>query len=213
MRMLFKVTIVIFIFIFLAFICFIYFYRAPKVKKLNWGVDFSQMQSEVLGLDWKENYIAILKDLGAKNIKIHTQWDWVQGDRAYYHFSDIDWQIAQAQKYNANIIFVLGLKTGRWPECHQPQWFNDLPKDEQQGALLDYVRQIVQRYKNNETIIAWQTENEPFFNFGNCPDWYYESDDFIKQEVSLIKSLDAKTPVIISDTGEYSFWTKPAKIA
>ena len=58
---------------------FVYFFtgKAPVQKGIVWGVDFSQSQAEYLKLDWKQTYLAIIKDLGAKNIKLHTNWDWV----------------------------------------------------------------------------------------------------------------------------------------
>jgi len=181
-----------------------FFIGSPPIKKnITWGVDFSQMQAENLGLDWKKTYLAILDDLGAKNIKLHIQWDWVEGERDEFFFNDIDWQINQAQKYKAKLIYVLGMKTGRWPECHLPEWFNGLSKQEQQEELLEYIQEVVLRYKNQDTIMYWQAENEPLFRFGECP-WYDK--DFLKKEVQLIKSLDPLRQVIVSDSGELSPW-------
>ena len=181
-------------------------------KNPAWGVDFSQSQAEYLGLDWKETYSAIIDDLGAKNIKLHTNWDWVEGDKDTYFFNDIDWQIGQAEQKNVKIIYVLGMKTGRWPECHIPVWAQGLPEAEQQAAVLDYIRQVVLRYKDSKAITNWQVENEPLFRFGKCPAWYYDNDNFLKQEVALVKSFDPTRQIIISDSGENSDWFDAAKI-
>jgi len=183
--------------------------KVPESKNITWGVNFSQMQAESLKLDWKKTYLAILEDLGVKNVKLLTQWDWVEGKRGEYYFKDIDWQIQQTQKNNANLIYVLGMKTGRWPECHAPSWSNDLSKKEQQSELLAYIEKVVLRYKNSKSIIAWQVENEPLFNFGVCP-WYDK--DFLVKEVALVKSLDPTRPVIITDSGEQSLWLGAGKI-
>ncbi|MFA6338684.1 MAG: hypothetical protein WCW87_01315 [Candidatus Paceibacterota bacterium] len=177
-----------------------------------WGVDFSQSQAEYFGLDWKETYSAIINDLGAKNIKLHTNWNAVETEKDKYFFDDIDWQIKQAEKNNVKIIFVVGLKTGRWPECHTPSWMSGLSKEEQQVQLLKYVTKVVERYKGSKAIINWQVENEPLFYFGECPSWYYRSDDFLKAEVALVKSLDPTRKIIISDSGEQSTWFGAAKI-
>ena len=68
----------------------------------------------------------------------------------------------------------------------------------------------VEHYKDRESIIAWQLENEPFFNeFGICPrsdDWFFE------KELEAVKRLDDR-PVVISATGELSWWRKEAKLA
>jgi len=193
--------------------CYFFVGRAPAQKNITWGVDFSQMQAESLGLDWKKTYSAIIDDLGAKNIKLHTQWDWVEGEQGNYYFDDIDWQLKQAERKNVKIIYVLGMKTGRWPECHIPKWASNLSEQQQKDATLNYIKTVAQRYKDNEAITYWQVENEPFFKFGNCPSWYYNNSDFLKQEIELVKSIDNTRPIIISDSGEQSNWFKAAKIS
>src|SRR3989338_3673876 len=171
----------------LLIIVFCYFFvgRAVVAKNITWGVDFSQMQTETLGLNWKEAYLAILEDLGVKNIKIHTQWDWVEGKKDVYYFKNTDWQIDQAESHGAKIIFVLGLKSGRWPECHMPSWISSMPEEQQKLEVLEYVKEVVLRYKDSDTIEYWQVENEPLFKFGKCPEWYYDNEDFLRQEVAL----------------------------
>jgi len=189
--------------------CYFFVGNAPVSKDVTWGVDFSQMQAQSLGLDWKEVYSAMIDDLGVKNIKIHTQWDWLEGKQGIYYFDDVDWQLAQAERKGVNIIYVVGMKSGRWPECHIPVWANELSEQQQQDEILKYIEKVVSRYKNSASIINWQVENEPLFNFGKCP-WYDEN--FLKKEVTLAKSLDPSRPVIISDSGEQSNWFDAAKI-
>lgn len=192
--------------------CYFFVGTAPINKNIKWGVDFSQMQSELLGLDWKKTYLAIINDLGAKNIKIHTQWDWVEGDlQGEYYFDDIDWQIAKAKENNVKIIYVVGIKSGRWPECHTPTWINDLSERQQKDVALNYIKEVVERYKNEDSIIYWQIENEPMFYFGQCPEWYYKNRDFLNEEIKLVKSLDPSRKIIVSDTGENSLWFGAAK--
>jgi hypothetical protein len=191
--------------------CYFFVGSAPVSKNITWGVDFSQMQAQSLGLNWKEAYSAIINDLGAKNIKIHTQWDWVEGKKDSYFFDDIDWQLSQAKNNNVKIIYVVGMKSGRWPECHIPLWANDLSEQQQKEETLNYIKTVVQRYKNNDVIVDWQVENEPFFRFGKCPEWYYKNKDFLQAEVDLVKSLDPSRKVIISDSGEDSLWFNAAK--
>ena len=192
---------------------YVYFFVGPMKasKNISWGVDFSQMHAEVLGLNWKETYTAILDDLKVKNIKLHTQWDWVEGIKDDYFFDDIDWQIKEAEKRNVKIIYVLGIKTGRWPECHIPKWAENMPEVQQQEQVLEYVKKVINRYKNSKAIINWQLENEPFFKFGKCPDWYYEDKDFLEKEIALVKLLDPSRKIIISDSGEQSTWFGAAK--
>ncbi|MEK7540684.1 MAG: hypothetical protein AAB529_00365 [Patescibacteria group bacterium] len=203
---------IIILVLFVLFVIFLYYFfigKAPKQKNIIWGVNFSQMQAESLKLDWRETYLAILDDLGVKNIKLLTQWDWIGGKKDDYFFNDVDWQIKQAQRKNAKIIYVVGMKTGRWPECHIPNWANGLSKEQQQDEILKYIKKIILRYKDNDAIAVWQVENEPLFKFGQCP-WYDKN--FLKKEVELVKSLDSTRQIIISDSGEQSMWFGAAKI-
>jgi hypothetical protein len=199
----------------LAIVVFCYYFvgKAPIAKNIAWGVDFSQMQAESLGLNWKELYSAIINDLGAKNIKLHTQWDWVEGKKGNFYFNDIDWQIRQAEDNNVEIIYVLGIKTGRWPECHIPAWAENMSEEQVKLELSKYITQVVQRYKNSPSITYWQVENEPLFKFGQCPDWYYNDGKSLQEEVALVKSLDPTRKIIISDSGEQSSWFGVAKQA
>ncbi len=212
MRMIFKIFI-LFLAIILALlaIVFCYFFvgSAPVRQNITWGVDFSQMQAEALKLDWKEVYTAMLDDLNVKDIKLHTQWDWIEGQNNKYYFNDIDWQISQAEQRGARVIYVVGMKTGRWPECHIPEWAENLSKDEQQKEILEYIKETVLRYKNSPSIVNWQVENEPLFDFGICP-WYDK--DFLEKEAELVRSLNPTRPIIISDSGEQSLWLSAAKI-
>lgn len=212
----FKMFFVGFLILFLIFaaLVFYYFYmgKPPVAENIIWGVDFSQSHAEYLNLDWKETFLAIINDLGVKNIKLHTNWNWVEIKKDNFYFEDIDWQIKKAEENNVKIIYVFGLKTGRWPECHIPEWAKNITKEQQRQAVLKYVKEVVLRYKDSKAIAYWQVENEPLFRFGECPEWYYKNDNFLKEEIELVKQLDPSRQVIISDSGEQSSWLKVAQI-
>ncbi len=179
---------------------------------ITWGVNYSQSQAEYLGLDWRATFLAIADDLHVTHVKLITNWSWVEGKRGELYFGDIDWQMREAERRGLKVIYVLGLKTGRWPECHVPDWAKTLPKAEQQQEVLQYIAQVVSRYKTSRAIVYWQVENEPLFKFGECPSWYYENDHFLRSEVALVKALDPSRKVIISDSGERSSWRHAADI-
>jgi len=187
-----------------------FFVGFPSEKRdINWGVTFSQKHAQDLGLDWKQNYLALLDDLKVKKLRIIAYWDLIESEKDKYNFEDLDWQVAEAQARGAKIILVIGIKTPRWPECHVPNWANNLTKSEQQESILKFIKETVLRYDKKDGFIwAWQIENEPFFGFGECP-WVDEK--FLNEEVKLVKFLDYKRPIIISDSGEMSFWFKAAK--
>ena len=191
---------------------FAYFFigTAPQAEKIAWGVNFSQKHTELLKLDWQKTYLAILDDLKVKNLKLLVSWDWVENKKDQPNFNDLDWQIKEAGSHQAKVILVIGMKTGRWPECHIPDWAKNLSQEDLQNSVLNYLKEIVPRYKDSDVIWAWQVENEPFFSFGVCPQ---TDKDFLKKEIDLVKSLDSKKrPVIVSDSGESSLWLKAASL-
>lgn len=222
--------------LFLALFCYFFAGVPPKAEKIEWGINFSQKHAENLGLNWKEVYSALFDDLAAKKIKIATYWDLLEPAEGLYSFGDLDWQISEAEKRGAEIILVIGMKTPRWPECHIPDWAKNLNGKERQEKILNLIRRIVLNYGDSTSIVAWQVENEPFFPFGICPKL---DKNLLKEEIALVKSLDPHTitrtdivnlpafgdlssfgagvdfqkrPVIISDTGEWSFWRRAAKL-
>ena len=152
----------------------------------------------------------MIDDLGATNIKLATYWDLIEKGEGDYDFGDLDLQVKEAEQKGVNLFLVIGMKSPRWPECHIPEWAKGLTKEEQQEKILNLVKQIVSRYQDYSSITMWQIENEPFFPFGECP---WVDKEFLKKEVEQVKNLDKqKRPVVISDSGEGSFWISAARV-
>ena len=182
-------------------------------NKVVWGVTFSESQAVYLGLDPRETYTSIIDDLGAKQIKIHINWNSTQPESGTFDFESLDWMIKEADKNDVELILVIGMKTGRWPECHTPNWFLNVPEAERQVEIIRYISTIVGRYSDADAVKYWQVENEPFLQFGTCPDWYYNYDTaLIEAEVAAVRALDTTRPIIVSESGELSTWTKAASI-
>ena len=193
----------------------IFFYLSTNTIKADdqivWGVDYSASQSIYLGLDPRATYSAIIHDLGAKHIKIHINWDATETAQGVYDFTDLDRQVQEAKDNHVQLILVVGMKTGRWPECHTPEWFTALSPADRHGAILQYVDTVAKRYKNSKALEYWQVENEPFLKFGTCPSWYYKEDtSFLQAEVATVRAQDSSHKIIISDSGELSSWTEAA---
>ena len=204
-----KIILCVLIFLLLV-IGFFFVGSPPRAEKIVWGVNFSQKHAEGLGLDWQQTYSALIDDLGAKNIKLATYWDLIEKEEGNYDFTDLDRQIGEAEQKGVSLLLVIGMKSPRWPECHIPEWAKGLNKEEQQKNILELLEETVLRYSSSPAVTMWQIENEPFFPFGECP---WVDKEFLKEEVELVKSLDKeKRPVLISDSGEGSFWIQAAKI-
>ncbi|MBY0310361.1 cellulase family glycosylhydrolase [Patescibacteria group bacterium] len=183
-------------------------------KDTTWGVNYSESQAVYLGLDPKETYSAIIHDLGARHIKIHLNWNATEKERGAFDLSSLDWQVAEAERNRVQLILVIGMKTGRWPECHTPEWFTSVPAAERDAEIIRYVRTIVERYKDSGAVQYWQIENEPFLEFGTCPDWYYEDNrERVRAEIAAVRAIDPAREVIVSESGELSDWTDAAGMA
>lgn len=178
-----------------------------------WGVDFSESQSLYLGLNPAETYSAIIHDLGVKHIKIHINWNAIETNQHQFDFTSLDAQVREAEENNVKLILVVGMKTGRWPECHTPAWFSTIAPENREAEIIRYTSTIVGRYKTSEAVEYWQVENEPFVEFGTCPGWYYVPESSILEaEVAAVREMDPSRKIIISDSGELSSWSEAATI-
>jgi hypothetical protein len=194
----------------LLFVSYLFIGNPPLAKEISWGVNFSQKHAELLGLNWQETYLALLDDLKVKNIKLISHWELIEPEKDRYYFNDLDWQVERAEEKGVGILLVIGMKNPRWPECHIPEWAKNLSKAEQQERILKLIENIVLRYQDSVAINMWQVENEPFFPFGECPDWLPDK-SFLEKEIAQVQSLDER-PVVISDSGELSLWITAAKL-
>ena len=187
-----------------------YFLDFGKGKKIEYGVTFSKMYAEELGVDWQKAYLAILDDLKPKSVRLITYWNQMEGERDSYWYKELDWQVDEAQKRDLDIILVVGRRVPRWPECHDPNWLESISRDERDKEVLEFVKEVVEHYKVKSNIIAWQIENEPLFSiFGQCPK---PDRKLLKGEINLVKSLDPLRPVIVTDSGELSAWLRTSQL-
>jgi hypothetical protein len=175
-----------------------------------WGATFSEYYAkEFLRLDWEKAYTAILDELPFKKYRLVAYWQYLEPEEGRYNFQNLDWQMNEAQKRGKEITLAIGYRMPRWPECHAPEWAKKLPLDELRRNLLEYMGKVVDRYKNYDILKAWQVENEPFLStFGECPP---PDEQFLQQEINLVKSLDPQRLIMVTDSGELSLWLTASK--
>lgn len=201
----------------LLIIAFVYFFKMAsnyplkqdlKYRPNFFGVTFSTKFCSELGLDWKEVYLAVIDDLQVKEIRLPIYWDQIEKTNGVYDFSDYDYIIAEGKKRDVKFIANVGWRLPRWPECHAPEWATQKSLASTQARAIKMLETVVTHYKDEPAVIVWQLENEPFFDaFGVCP----PSDEaFFQRELKLVKDLDSR-PVMVSATGELSWWRKEAK--
>jgi endo-1,4-beta-mannosidase len=124
----------------------------------------------------------------------------VNGQRDWYAFDTI---IAKAKAANKRLMFTL---TDHWGACEsqggerQDQWYTTGYKTDLRGDLTtyrNYVSEVVNRYKNENTIMMWQMVNEAETG---CGSWTILR-DFAADIGGLIKSIDANHIVSLGTIG------------
>jgi hypothetical protein len=211
LKLLLKIVVVLLILLGLIWLLFNWPVQS-KNEDMKFGVSFAHHHAESLELDWRETYLAILDDLKVERMRIAAYWDRIENEDGTYDWSDVDWQVEEAQKRDVDLILAMGIKTPRWPECHIPEFYME-NKEERENALLKFEEVLVKRYRDYDNIIYWQVENEPFLKFfGDCPQEAVDS-ELVDKEIALIKSLDPDREIIVTDSGELSIWWQAAKRA
>ncbi|HVO86333.1 MAG TPA: beta-galactosidase, partial [Candidatus Binatia bacterium] len=177
----------------------------PKAKDPEFGVSFSIEYAQELGNDWHANYLALLNDLGFKRVRLMSYWELIEPQQGQYDFTDLDWQVQQAQAHGAKVSLAIGYRQPRYPECHEPDWAKQLPVNQTawDNQLYSYISTVVNHYKNNPALESYQLENEAENNwFGACrgsaaPKWR------LTDEFNLVKKLDPNHPVFMNLSDEH----------
>ncbi len=175
-------------------------------EKITYGVSFSKFHSDELKLDWKETYLAILDDLKVKHLRFSAHWPNTEPEKGKYNFSELDFQMAEAEARGADVILAVGRRLPGWPECHEPDWAKKLSVEKKQEELLKYIETVVGRYKELKSLKYWQVENEPFLGFFSRSSCGALDEAFLDKEITLVKKLDPVHPVLLTDSGEFGTW-------
>ncbi|MCR4279103.1 MAG: cellulase family glycosylhydrolase [bacterium] len=183
--------------------CYLFIGRSTISEEGTYGVTFSAPYAEQLGLNPQTTLTAILDNLGVRRFRIPAYWSLLEPRLDHWNFQSLDRQIDLIESRKGEIILELGIKSPRWPECWTPEWWNNLDRQKQKERTLLYIDTVMTRYRDRRSIIAWQIENEPHFNYGNCP----KPDlSFFKEEVKRARSIDSTRPITTTDSGELSLW-------
>lgn len=213
-----KIIILIIIIVFLGL--FFLSLGGSSSDKLTYGVSFSRFHADELRLDWKETYLAILNDLRVRNFRFSAHWPLTEPKDGQYNFDELDFQIKEAQKVGASVILAVGRRLPGWPECHEPEWIKvesekfkveSEKKKFKQDKILRYIETVINRYKEYSNIKYWQVENEPYLTFFSRSTCGSLDEDFLKEEIRLVKKLDPIKPILITDSGEFGSWFKAYK--
>jgi len=180
--------------------------RTPTPERISYGVSFNTVYARELGLDPRETFIAILDELGVRHFRLAAHWNMVEPTKDTYEWSETDFQLREARARGADVIFGVGRRLPRWPECHVPEWARTLSWEEQKGEIREYITDTVTRYKDEPAIIYWQVENEPYLEVFATEHCGALDEAFLKEEIALVRSLDPTRPILVTDSGNLGTW-------
>jgi hypothetical protein len=181
--------------------------RKDVPVRITYGMSFNAPYAEELGLDPLTVLDALMNELGIRDFRIAAHWNTVEPMEDVYDFSLMDAQLARIEEGGGTAIFGVGRRLPRWPECHIPGWAQHRSWNEQKEEIREYITAVVQRYKESPAITYWQVENEPYltvFASEYCGDTLDE--EFLREEVALVRSLDPTRPVLVTDSGNLGTW-------
>lgn len=186
--------------------------RTPKPDRIVYGVSFNTIYAEELSLNPREVYRAILDELGVRHFRLAAHWPMVEPERDVFDFTELDFQVAEAGKRGADVILAIGRRLPRWPECHVPGWAKELSWEEQKAEIRAYITETVLRYKDSSTVVYWQVENEPFLEIFAREYCGELDEDFLREEIELVRSLDGTRPILVTDSGNLGTWHRPYRL-
>jgi hypothetical protein len=176
--------------------------------QMAWGYTFSSGAARGLGLDPHTAYTAMLDGLHPERLRLVAYWTDIEPTEGHFDYSDLDFQVSEAEKRGIQYTLVVGRKVPRWPECFTPGWAKTLTMAEQHERILRQVATTMARYDAKPHLLRWQVENEPYLNFGDgCPGI---DEPFLKTEVARVRQLTHK-PLLLTDSGETKSWLGPSQ--
>lgn len=162
----------------------------------RFGVSFSVKQCRNFQIDPAKTLQWLLEEAGLRRFRLMSYWDECEKTQGQFDFTELDAQVDAIAKAGGVITMCLGARQPRWPENHWPDWAWEATKEVRSKALLDYIKVVVDRYKDQAAIISWQLENEALLEaFGQRPE---VDRPRLRQEFDLVKQLDPQRPVIMT---------------
>ena len=187
-------------------IALVFLARKEKPEQIMYGISYNVPYVLELGLNPDEVFDAFLNELKVRNFRMSAHWTLIEPEQGVYDFAWMDRDIEKAEAADAKIIFGVGRRLPRWPECHIPSWAQSLSWEEQKVEIREYITAVVNRYKDSKAITHWQVENEPYlglFAHDYCGDL---DESFLEEEIALVKSLDPTRPILVTDSGNLGTW-------
>ena len=172
------------------------------------GISFRPLQAAAFGLEVHSTLQALLA-YPFQVIRLGAYWNRIEPEAGSFQPQELDWQVEAAERAGKQIILGLGpLKTFGYPEFFVPRHHLNQPFPEHRlvkasaypallQAAMEYLTRLVERYKEHESIIAWQLEHDAVGTLGVEHSWRLDA-GFVTQEVAALRKADATRPLIMN---------------
>lgn len=179
--------------LFVFFLIGLGFRYTRKDEPLRLGVSFSVKQARNFELDPKGTLNELI-DAGFTNFRLMSYWDIHEQSKDEYDFSELDWQFDLIESTGGTVTLAIGQRQPRWPECHIPGWALNSDKEEYELQLIQYLEETVTRYKDRQSLISFQLENEAANNkFGVCEKY---DRDLLQRELNAVRIAAPDSEII-----------------
>jgi hypothetical protein len=142
-------------------------------------------------------------------LRLGAYWNRIESEPGQFNTEQLDQQIDAAERAGKQIILGVGaVKMFGYPEFFAPS--HQLRTRLREGQLItpsthpalcaaatDFIGRIVERYRDRESIIAWQVEHEAVDPLG-LEHWWRLSKDFVRAEVEAVRTADPSRPVTMN---------------
>jgi hypothetical protein len=172
------------------------------------GISFRPLQAEGFGLEPRKALSALL-DHPYQLIRLAALWNRLEPSPDAFDPSPLDWQLEAAERAGKQVILALGaVKNFGYPEFFVPKHHLRAPLPEGSlvseashpellKAALAHLALVVDRYRDRESVIAWQVEHEAVDPLGIEHSWRL-STGFVKREMAEVRRMDAKRPILLN---------------
>jgi hypothetical protein len=172
------------------------------------GISFRPLQAAAFGLDGHTTLEKLLA-YPFQLIRLGAYWNRIEAEPGAFTTDELDQQVDAAEGAGKQIILCVGaLKTFGYPEFFVPGHHLKSPFPEGRlirpsgyPALLEaaqsFITRLVERYRQRESIVAWQLEHEAVDPLGVEHSWRLEA-AFVEQEAAALRKADPTRPVMMN---------------
>jgi hypothetical protein len=172
------------------------------------GISFRPLQAAAFGLDGRATLQTLLT-YPFQLIRLGAYWNRIEPAPGTFQPEELDWQMDAAEQAGKQIILCVGpLKTFGYPEffvpahqLKQPFPEHSLIRPAAYPALLvaaaAFITRLVERYKNRQSVVAWQLEHEAVDPLGVEHSWRLDA-AFVEQELAALRKADPTRPVMLN---------------